>query len=218
MRAIVNVNESWGIGCDGDLLVNIPEDMKFFRTTTAGSVVIMGRKTLESFPGAKPLKGRVNVVLTKDASRIPEASIEAADSFIAELDSADSAAGFISLCEQVISLKAAPASERPTVLAVCDSAERIDRLCKELDAYMREHGRGNATDSIYVIGGASIYEQMLKYCDTCIVTINDSTREADSFFPKLSELPEWEHSSIGETREHEGIHYHFDTFNRKAYI
>lgn len=216
MKAIVNVNESWGIGRDGELLVNIPEDMKFFRTTTAGSVVIMGRKTLESFPGAKPLKGRVNVVLTRDASRIPKESIAAADSFIAELDSKASIDSFMSLCERVISLREEPAAARPTVLAVCDSAEHIDRLCRELDEHMFEAGMSGAKDSIYVIGGASIYEQLLEYCDTCIVTINDSRREADSFFPRLSELKEWEHSVTGETKEYEGIHYHFDTFTRKA--
>ena len=66
MISIVNVNENWGIGCDGDLLVNIPEDMKFFRTATSGKTVIMGRKTLESFPGGLPLKNRTNIVLTRN--------------------------------------------------------------------------------------------------------------------------------------------------------
>ena len=48
------------------MLVSIPADMKFFRTTTTGKVVIMGRKTLESFPGGLPLKNRVNIVITRD--------------------------------------------------------------------------------------------------------------------------------------------------------
>ena len=65
MNQIVNVNLSWGIGKDGDLLCHIPEDMHFFKEMTMGKTVIMGRKTLESFPGGKPLKGRKNIVLTR---------------------------------------------------------------------------------------------------------------------------------------------------------
>lgn len=64
MKAIVAVDGRWAIGKDGDMLVHNPVDMKFFRETTRGHVVVMGRKTLESFPGGKPLKNRVNVVLS----------------------------------------------------------------------------------------------------------------------------------------------------------
>lgn len=67
MNQIVAVDRNWAIGCDGSLLVSIPEDMKFFRTMTKGATVIMGRKTLESFPGGKPLRGRRNIVLTRKA-------------------------------------------------------------------------------------------------------------------------------------------------------
>ncbi len=75
MKMIVAVSENWGIGKDNNLLFSIPEDMKFFRTTTANSVVIMGRKTLESFPGKKPLKNRINIVLTKDSGYETEAIV-----------------------------------------------------------------------------------------------------------------------------------------------
>lgn len=64
ITAIVAVDEAWGIGKDNDMLFSIPKDMKFFREKTAGSVLIMGRKTLESFPGSKPLPKRRNVVLS----------------------------------------------------------------------------------------------------------------------------------------------------------
>ena len=66
MRAIVAVDEKWGIGRENKLLFSVPKDMAFFRETTKGAVVVMGRKTLESFPGGRPLKNRVNVVLTRD--------------------------------------------------------------------------------------------------------------------------------------------------------
>lgn len=68
MDLIVAVTSDWGIGKGNDLLVHIPEDMRFFREKTKGSVVIMGRRTLESFPGGNPLKGRVNIVFTRDES------------------------------------------------------------------------------------------------------------------------------------------------------
>ncbi|BDZ77134.1 dihydrofolate reductase [Claveliimonas bilis] len=68
MNLIVNVDKNWAIGKGNKLLVSIPQDMKFFRETTTGKVVVMGRKTLESFPGGQPLKNRTNIVLTSDKS------------------------------------------------------------------------------------------------------------------------------------------------------
>lgn len=64
MKAILAVDKNWGIGYNNRLLVSIPSDMKFFRQTTTGKVVVMGRKTLESFPNGLPLKNRTNIVLT----------------------------------------------------------------------------------------------------------------------------------------------------------
>ena len=68
MKLIVAVDSNWGIGNKGKLLVSIPEDMKFFRGTTTGHVIVMGRKTLESFPNGNPLPNRTNIVLTRDKS------------------------------------------------------------------------------------------------------------------------------------------------------
>ena len=68
MNLIAAVDKNWAIGKDNGLLVSIPADMKFFRETTTGKVVVMGRKTLESFPNGLPLKNRVNIVLTTDHS------------------------------------------------------------------------------------------------------------------------------------------------------
>ena len=64
MKAILAADKHWGIGYNNRLLVSIPSDMKFFRQTTTGKVVVMGRKTLESFPNGLPLKNRTNIVLT----------------------------------------------------------------------------------------------------------------------------------------------------------
>lgn len=64
MNLIVNVDSNWAIGYRGKLLVSIPEDMKFFRSETTGKVVVLGRKTLDTFPGGQPLKNRTNIILT----------------------------------------------------------------------------------------------------------------------------------------------------------
>ena len=66
MNLIVNADKNWGIGKNNELLVHIPNDMKMFRNTTIGKVVVMGRKTLESFPNGLPLVKRTNIVMTKN--------------------------------------------------------------------------------------------------------------------------------------------------------
>lgn len=66
MNLIVAVDQNWGIGKLNGLLFSIPEDMKFFRSTTLNKVVCMGYNTLLSFPESKPLKNRVNVVLAPE--------------------------------------------------------------------------------------------------------------------------------------------------------
>ena len=64
MKCILSADNNWGIGLRNSLLIRIPADMKNFRLLTTGNVVIMGRKTLESFPNQKPLPDRVNIVIT----------------------------------------------------------------------------------------------------------------------------------------------------------
>ena len=66
MNLIVAVSKDWGIGFQGDLLYHLMEDMKYFRRETLGKTVVMGRKTLESLPGGKPLPKRDTVVLTRN--------------------------------------------------------------------------------------------------------------------------------------------------------
>ena len=63
--AIVHVDKEWGIGKGNDMMFSLPKDMKFFRETTMGHTVVMGGKTLRSFPNGKPLKNRVNIVLSR---------------------------------------------------------------------------------------------------------------------------------------------------------
>ena len=63
LKAIVCVDREWSIGRNNDLLFNLPKDMAFFRQTTKNKIVVCGRKTLESFPGGKPLPGRSTICL-----------------------------------------------------------------------------------------------------------------------------------------------------------
>mgnify|MGYP001032067260 FL=1 len=72
MKLIVAVDRNWAIGKDGDQLVYIPEDLKRFKALTTGHPVILGRKTLATFPGGRPLKGRRNLILSRDPAFAPE--------------------------------------------------------------------------------------------------------------------------------------------------
>ena len=159
MKAIVCVDKNWGIGKGQDLLYHIPEDMKFFKEKTIGNVVVMGLATLKSFPGGKPLKDRVNVVLCDD-----------------------------------------PSFDRDDIVKV----DSIEHLFEVLKRYK--------TDIVYIIGGASVYAQLVPYCDTVYVTKVDASQEADKFFPNLDKDEDWACVKEGEIQEYNGIKYKFTTY------
>jgi dihydrofolate reductase len=69
ITAIVHADKEWGIGKGNDMMFSLPKDMKFFRETTMGNTVVMGGNTLRSFPNQKPLKNRVNIVLSRGQVR-----------------------------------------------------------------------------------------------------------------------------------------------------
>ena len=75
MELIVAVYDDWGIGKDGTQPIALSADRKFFRETTKGAMVIVGRKTLSDFPGGRPLPNRVNVVLTRQDVEIDDVVI-----------------------------------------------------------------------------------------------------------------------------------------------
>lgn len=72
MHLIVAVDKNWAIGKNGDQLIYIPEDLKHFKALTTGHPVILGRKTMATFPGGRPLKGRRNLILSRDPAFAPE--------------------------------------------------------------------------------------------------------------------------------------------------
>ena len=94
MNCIVAVDNNWAIGYKNNLLVSIPADMRFFRDTTIDKVVVMGKNTLESFPGGKPLLKRTNIVVALEKDyKVPGAtvvnSIEEAMEAVKEYDTND---------------------------------------------------------------------------------------------------------------------------------
>ena len=161
MNIIVAADKNWAIGKNNKLLVSIPQDMKFFRETTTGKVVVMGRKTLESFPGGQPLKKRVNIVLTSDKNYH---------------------------------------------VNVADIVHSIDALLEELKKYPAE--------DIYVIGGESIYRQLLPYCDKAYVTKIEHAYDADTFFPNLDEDPQWRMTKTSDEQTYFDLEYEFTIYER----
>ena len=158
MELIVAVYEDWGIGANGTQPVALSADRKFFRETTRGAMVIVGRRTIEDFPGQKPLPGRVNVALTRNSAEIP---------------------GF----------------------TVCHSPEEAAKLAAQAPRAM-------------VIGGGSVYRQMLPLCDTAYVTKVHCKPESDTFFPNLDESPEWKLEEVLRSGEEEGISYEMCLYKR----
>ena len=163
MNLIAAVDKNWAIGRNNKLLVSIPDDMKFFRETTTGKVVVMGRKTLESFPGKKPLKNRVNIVLTSNNSYHVDGAVIVHD---------------------------------------------MDELHEELKKY--------DSQDIYVIGGESIYRQLLDECDVAHITKIDFSYEADAWFPNLDEKEEWVVTADSEEQTYFDLEYYFYKYEKKA--
>lgn len=91
MNLIVNVSKNWAIGKGNKLLVHLSEDMKFFKSHTIGNTIIMGRKTLESFPSSKPLPNRENIVLSRNPEYAPEGVTvyDSVEKFISEHGTSD---------------------------------------------------------------------------------------------------------------------------------
>ena len=96
MKAILHADKEWGIGKKNGLMFSIPADMKFFRETTTGNVVVMGSNTLKSFPGGSPLKNRTNVVLYPGGEKRDDCIIvQSLEELFAEIKKYDSDKVFV---------------------------------------------------------------------------------------------------------------------------
>lgn len=162
MNLIVNVDSNWAIGYRGKLLVSIPEDMKFFRSETTGKVVVLGRKTLDTFPGGQPLKNRTNIILTRNPNYQVKGAI------------------------------------------ICHSVEEV---LEELKKYNSE--------DVYIIGGDSIYQEFLPYCDVAHVTRTDHVYDADAWFPNLEEDPAWVLTGESEEKTYFDLEFRFCRYERR---
>lgn len=135
MNLIVAVDEKWGIGKDGDLLHPISADLKYFRQKTTGNVLVMGRKTLESFPNKKPLPNRVNIVLTKNKDYAAEGvvlchSIEELPEVLKNYEDKEIfVAGGGTIYEQML-----PLCKTAYVTKICETYE-ADTVFPDLDAH-----------------------------------------------------------------------------------
>lgn len=159
MELIVAVYEDWGIGCGGTQPIALRADRKFFRETTRGAMVIVGRRTIEDFPEQKPLPGRVNVALSRSGRDIP---------------------GF----------------------TVCHSPEEAVDLAATAERAM-------------VIGGGSVYRQLLPYCDVAYVTKLHCKPESDTYFPDLDATPGWRLETVLQSGEEDGVRYEMCRYIRQ---
>ena len=161
MNLIVAVDNNWAIGNKNKLLVSIPNDMKHFREETTGKVVVLGRKTLETFPQGQPLKNRTNVILTKNKNfKVKDAIV----------------------------------------------VHSLEALLEELKNYEDE--------DIYVIGGDSVYKQLLPYCTVAHVTKVDHEYEADTYFPNLDKDPNWQITAESDEQTYFDLPYQFLKYER----
>lgn len=162
MNLIAAVDNNWAIGFKGELLVRIPNDHKMFRQETSGKVVVLGRKTLETFPNKLPLPNRTNIILSRDE-------------------------GF--------KVKGA--------LVV----HSVEELLEEVKKYNSE--------DVYIIGGETIYAQLLKYCDTAHITKIEHEYEADAYFPNLDQAEEWQVTRESDEQTYFDLEYTFKKYERK---
>lgn len=158
MELIVMVDANWAIGLGGDQLVYIPADLKRFQAMTTGHTVLLGRKTLATFPGGRPLKNRRNIILTTAPS------------------------GTIAGAETAATLAEALA------LAPADT---------------------------FVIGGESVYRQLLPHCAAAHVTRLDQSFPADRYFPDLDRDPDWTLTETQGPFSHNGVSYSYLTYQRR---
>lgn len=159
--AILHADSKWGIGRKNDLMFHLKKDMKFFRETTKGHTVAMGENTLLSFPEGKPLKNRINIVLSNDVSHEYKDGIINVHSF-----------------------------------------EDFKKMIKS----------SLEKDDVYIIGGASIYHQMLPYCNEVLLTKVFANGHAEVFFDNLDENKDYELIEESPVEEDNGYQIQFTTY------
>lgn len=158
-NAIVLVDENWGIGCDGKQNIYIQQDLERFKELTLDKTVIVGRKTLATFPNQAPLAKRKNLVLSTNAAlRVGRAKV----------------------CTDTLSLFSTITPQ----------------------------------ESVFIVGGASVYQALLPFCNQVFVTKVKKDLPADCFFPNLDESEAWTISEESEVMEENGVEFQYVTYLR----
>lgn len=158
MNAIVAVDENWGIGRNGQLLARISADLRRFKALTTGHAVILGRKTLQTFPGGRPLPGRENLIMSTTMNAAPEGA----------------------------------------------------KVFRDLDSLL-----DYAPENAFVIGGETVYRELLPYCGKAYVTKIHQTFDADAFFPALDDLDGWKVTETEGPFEESGLRFSYVTYERE---
>ena len=163
MNLIALVDNNWGIGNAGDLLVDIPEDKRLINEESRGKVLITGRRSYEAMPNRFPTLDRKIIVMSK-------------------------------------SLKKA--------------ASNVD-IAKDLDECMKLI-EGVRSEDIYVVGGAEIFKELMRFCDTADITKVDYDYDADKFLDNLDESADWQ--LVAESDEHTyfNVCYTFRKYKRST--
>ena len=157
LSLIAAIGKNRELGANNALLWHLPGDMKFFRETTRGATVVMGRLTFESI--GRPLPNRRNLVVTRNQDYRP------------------------------------------------DGVETFRSLESALEA-------ASSDEKVFIIGGARVYAESLKYADELILTeIDREYPEADVFFPEFDKT-EWNASLIAENSD-DGVSYRHVRYTRK---
>ena len=163
MNMIVAADKNWGIGKDGQLLTHLSRDLKYFKERTLGKAVVMGRKTLESLPGGRPLPGRTNIVLTANPDYEKEGCV------------------------------------------IVHSMDELRKKCLEFP-----------DDDVMIIGGATLYNELMEECESLFITKIYEEFEADAFIKNADELPGYKVAWQSEMHEEHGIRYQFFEYKREA--
>lgn len=159
MELIAAVDENWALGLGGEQLIYLPGDLKNFKRLTLGHGVLLGHRTLATFPGGRPLPGRENYILSRSAGLAVEGA------------------------------------------RVLHSVEQALAECRE---------------DTFVIGGGSVYRQMLPWCTRAYVTRLEGTWQADTWLPDLDADPAWRLSGRSERMEEKGTGFFYTIYERVA--
>ena len=170
IAAVTCVDKNWGIGYNNELLVHIPEDLKYFKEITKDGTVIVGSKTYESLPN-RPLPERCNIVITSKCKKRPKMWRDGS----------------------------------------------IHSNMKYIKEWLQNKEVIEENKGLYIIGGGFIYKELLNLCERVYITKVYEEYTADTYFPNIDEMPEWEMTSVSEIKEYNGIKYQFCVYDRVDY-